>query len=716
MSLLEIFDTSSTEDIEVKIIEGLFEKGAKYFDESFSKIKSYSKVDSEIITLLQDHHKIYLEDTEIYGDSKSETFNYILKTGTKYWESLKNPEEFLLELFNSDIFCNDESHLENLNNILESETCKNLLKNPDIWVKSTFDQYKNSFLGKIYKFEYKKIIHILKNLDKNYYLNYINFCINILKLGEKFSENNYQFMTNITLSLSELLKNYEKTETFTFLNDSKCLILFNDKYDNPYDFYSKYEVYFTTLIYAITKTFIRVSHDLQSLANKLKSLKSELDVYGNGLVQLFNFFDLDILQKKYDDLEVIKKDKIKFISDNYPNPIINDFVKVFDELAFIISETEFETNTKTDEFMSYFQNMIVFCNIDIKDKSGFSKFILQMISTDKLTKNIHLRKIFINFISKLSDEFITDGIYGLIKLFNFVEKKIEDTDLIEMRMNIISAFNLNISRIDSCIINISNDKNRYIDMLKFISCIFNDYNFILEKYDMNYKKIIDSPPIFRSGYIYNFNIFYDTLIDYLEFIEMLNINDLISYPQVSNHVSSTLLLTLNICKKIKTENQNILSNIKFNLDKLYYLTYKFIEKYCAKKDFLYSIVKDPIYFNIDMFRELPSLIKDYKIENIDILINNLETAKKINKDEIDYDIPDELLDPILQTLIEEPVYLPNSEIVLDKDTILKHLLHNETNPFTREPLTIEMLEDYNSKPEIKKLIDSIKQQISKYKN
>ena len=53
--------------------------------------------------------------------------------------------------------------------------------------------------------------------------------------------------------------------------------------------------------------------------------------------------------------------------------------------------------------------------------------------------------------------------------------------------------------------------------------------------------------------------------------------------------------------------------------------------------------------------------------------------------ESDEDIPDELLDPIMGTLIENPVLLPNTDTFIDYDVITNHLLTSSDNPFTRDP-------------------------------
>lgn len=64
------------------------------------------------------------------------------------------------------------------------------------------------------------------------------------------------------------------------------------------------------------------------------------------------------------------------------------------------------------------------------------------------------------------------------------------------------------------------------------------------------------------------------------------------------------------------------------------------------------------------------------------------------------EVPDELADPITQELMEDPVRLP-SGYVLDRATICRHLLSDETDPFTRARLTVEMLKPA---PEVKEQI------------
>ncbi|KAH8263716.1 hypothetical protein KR044_012934 [Drosophila immigrans] len=74
-----------------------------------------------------------------------------------------------------------------------------------------------------------------------------------------------------------------------------------------------------------------------------------------------------------------------------------------------------------------------------------------------------------------------------------------------------------------------------------------------------------------------------------------------------------------------------------------------------------------------------------------------EFAAKVQKMSADYkeeqellaDAPEEYLDPIISTLMTDPVILPSSNVTVDRSTIARHLLSDQTDPFNREPLTMD---------------------------
>ncbi|XP_061397197.1 ubiquitin conjugation factor E4 A [Musca vetustissima] len=69
----------------------------------------------------------------------------------------------------------------------------------------------------------------------------------------------------------------------------------------------------------------------------------------------------------------------------------------------------------------------------------------------------------------------------------------------------------------------------------------------------------------------------------------------------------------------------------------------------------------------------------------------VQRLEKQYKQELEYmaDAPDEYLDPIMSTLMTDPVILPSSKVTVDRSTIARHLLSDQTDPFNRAPLTMD---------------------------
>lgn len=99
---------------------------------------------------------------------------------------------------------------------------------------------------------------------------------------------------------------------------------------------------------------------------------------------------------------------------------------------------------------------------------------------------------------------------------------------------------------------------------------------------------------------------------------------------------------------------------------------------------------------IDSFEELDQKIKAFE-------------AKQKEEDEKLADAPDEFLDPIMGTLMKDPVILPTSQTVLDRTVIARHLLSDQSDPFNRKPLTMDMvITNTELKDKIHKWLNEIK--------
>ncbi|CAL1712793.1 unnamed protein product [Somion occarium] len=99
-----------------------------------------------------------------------------------------------------------------------------------------------------------------------------------------------------------------------------------------------------------------------------------------------------------------------------------------------------------------------------------------------------------------------------------------------------------------------------------------------------------------------------------------------------------------------------------------------------------------------------SLKSDDEIEKLRLFVVKVEETKATLEAEEDVgEIPDEYLDPLMYTLMRDPVTLPSSHAVLDRSTIKSHLLSDTTDPFNRVPLK---LEDVIPNLELKARIDA----------
>ncbi|CAM9503647.1 unnamed protein product, partial [Hapterophycus canaliculatus] len=56
------------------------------------------------------------------------------------------------------------------------------------------------------------------------------------------------------------------------------------------------------------------------------------------------------------------------------------------------------------------------------------------------------------------------------------------------------------------------------------------------------------------------------------------------------------------------------------------------------------------------------------------------------------DIPDRFVCPIGCDIMRDPVTLPTSGQIMERQAITRHLLSDAQDPFNRKPLTVEMLQ------------------------
>ncbi|XP_036033431.1 ubiquitin conjugation factor E4 B isoform X1 [Onychomys torridus] len=160
------------------------------------------------------------------------------------------------------------------------------------------------------------------------------------------------------------------------------------------------------------------------------------------------------------------------------------------------------------------------------------------------------------------------------------------------------------------------------------------------------------------------------------------------------------------CRDLKVENPE---KYGFEPKKLLdQLTDIYLQLDCAR--FAKAIADDQRSYSKELFEEVISKMRKagikstIAIEKFKLLAEKVEEIVAKNaRAEIDYsDAPDEFRDPLMDTLMTDPVRLPSGTI-MDRSIILRHLLNSPTDPFNRQMLTESMLEPV---PELKEQIQA----------
>lgn len=117
--------------------------------------------------------------------------------------------------------------------------------------------------------------------------------------------------------------------------------------------------------------------------------------------------------------------------------------------------------------------------------------------------------------------------------------------------------------------------------------------------------------------------------------------------------------------------------------------------------FVVAVARDGRSFKLSYFERAHSILLtrtqlDSKVVNNLLEFGRLAEQQRQNDDDEEMElgeVPDEFLDPLMFTIMEDPVILPSSKVSIDRSTIKSHLLSDGTDPFNRVPLKLEDVVD-----------------------
>ncbi|KAI9019583.1 ubiquitin elongating factor core-domain-containing protein [Phycomyces nitens] len=116
--------------------------------------------------------------------------------------------------------------------------------------------------------------------------------------------------------------------------------------------------------------------------------------------------------------------------------------------------------------------------------------------------------------------------------------------------------------------------------------------------------------------------------------------------------------------------------------------------------FIEAIARDGRSYRKEYFSKAASILLKHGLKQTDdiaaleLIVRKVEDAVRSGAEEEEElgDVPDEYLDPLFFTLMEDPVVLPTSGVIVDRSTIRAHLLGDTRDPFNRTPLSMDMVQ------------------------
>ncbi|XP_071945537.1 ubiquitin conjugation factor E4 B-like [Antedon mediterranea] len=161
------------------------------------------------------------------------------------------------------------------------------------------------------------------------------------------------------------------------------------------------------------------------------------------------------------------------------------------------------------------------------------------------------------------------------------------------------------------------------------------------------------------------------------------------------------------CKNLKVENKE-----KYGFDPrkmLIQLTSIYL--HLDSEEFASAVAADERSYRKELFEDAIgkmrklAIMAPVKLDQFCNLFQRIENIVVQNKQkELDTeDAPDEFRDPLMMTIMSDPVLLPPSGTIMDRPIIERHLLNSQTDPFNRQPLSVDMLQPAT---DLKQRIDS----------
>ena len=474
------------------------------------------------------------------------------------------------------------------------------------------------------------------------------------------------------------------------------------------------------LFFAIHR-FIRVS--AISIDEYLNEINQNITYWSRHHDETSNQAIRDVSQRNVEYFRSLLYTMEKVKTEEF-NKMINEFYAI-DTVEYFMFCDEIERKDITDEILNDFidyKPQMVFINFN---HDNFSKMCMKIIDTEnRITSSRSIKSTFLDYISKMNYLYTfinidNNFINNLVKLYNYLN----ETD---------DGWDYNIDNYTICKIL----AKEYLFSMYIIDPIdklaltrFN--HLIVENFHRCYERLFKLIRKYNElkendESIQNISIAIKYIIIDIKITnEVINrINNVYKKAFLTVGTKDKFVLTLlYIFDELLGEKRSELKmedNNEFKPIDHLYETFELFNGVIDDDDFRSSFLNESRYLNFNNLYKLPRiLLKKNKIltTESETFLAKIKALNDIHNSEstIDLDeVPDEFLDPIMGTIIKHPIMLPDSDIIMERDIIYRHVLAEKNNPFNRKELTINELESFNSNEEIKNKLNEFSKKLEDY--
>jgi len=115
-----------------------------------------------------------------------------------------------------------------------------------------------------------------------------------------------------------------------------------------------------------------------------------------------------------------------------------------------------------------------------------------------------------------------------------------------------------------------------------------------------------------------------------------------------------------------------------------------------QEEFIKAVASDGRSYSQDLFERAANtalkrtLKSEQEVQQLRAFVVKVEVCKSLMEAEEDLgEVPEQFLDPLMCTVMRDPVLLPSSRTIIDRSTIKSHLLSDSKDPFNRMALSID---------------------------